>query len=85
MSSDAVGLAQRGLVVGAISSVLPSCATDSQKYGQHLAGGSRVKAGAGFVGQDEGRIVRQSARDGDPLLLAAREVLRPMREPRGQS
>ena len=61
-----------------ISSVLPSCTADRQEGGEDDAGGARIEAGAGFVGQNERRIVRQRARDGDPLLLAAREVLRPV-------
>src|SRR5260370_10267428 len=57
--------------------VLPA---DGQKHRQHRAGGPHIKAGTRFIGEDQWRVVGQRSRDGNPLLLAARELLRLMAE-----
>ena len=50
--------------------------TNGQKCRQHLPRCAGIKAGAWLIRQDQGRIIRQGARDCDPLLLAPRQVLR---------
>src|SRR5581483_5321828 len=41
--------------------------------GEHLAAGGGVEVARGLVGPDDGGVVHQRARDGDALLLAARQ------------
>src|SRR3546814_13690647 len=49
-----------------------------EELGEDLVGCRFVKIAAGFVGQDEARPVRRVAGAGAPLLLAARQLARPM-------
>ena len=62
--------------------VLPA---DGQKHCQDLAGRLHIKAGTWFIGKDQWRAIGQRARDGNPLLLAARELLRLMAETLGEA
>ena len=43
---------------------------------------TRIEIAGGFVGQQNLRLVGQGAGDGDTLLLAARQLRRPVRQPR---
>ena len=47
----------------------------------HLQAGVRVEIPGGFVGEQQQRIVDQRARNGDPLLLPARQLGGRMPEP----
>src|SRR5690625_5303466 len=53
--------------------VLPRDAAEVAHYG---AGGGRVEAGDGFVGQHHRRLLRERAGNSDPLLLPAGEGVR---------
>src|SRR5262249_27375512 len=50
-----------------------------------LFGGLRVEIAGRLVGQDQLRVVDERARDGDPLLLAARELARLVVVPVGEA
>jgi hypothetical protein len=62
--------------------VLPA---DGQKHQQDLAGRPCIKTGTWFIGEDQWRAIGQRPRDGNPLLLAARELLRLMAETLGKA
>ena len=42
---------------------------------QHLLGGARIKSPCGFIGQEQGWVVDDGPGHGNPLLLAARELV----------
>ena len=48
--------------------------------GEHVVGGVRVEISGRLVGQQDARRIGDRARDRDPLLLAARELRRPVRQ-----
>ena len=48
---------------------------------EHVLGGARVEVSGRLVGEQDARRIGDRARDRDPLLLAARELCRPMVEP----
>jgi hypothetical protein len=62
--------------------VLEADLADQRQGGQGEVG---IEAAGGFVGQDQERPVGQGARHGDPLLLAGRELRRPVIAPVGQA
>jgi len=82
---DLVCFSERGLVVRDKKQGLLLLPAEGQKSCQDLAGGTRVQAGARFISEDQWRAVRQGARNGNPLLLAAGELLRLMGEALGQA
>ena len=52
---------------------------------EDLPAGLRVEVRGRLVGEEEGRRAGEGARDGDPLLLPAREVAREVRLPVGEA
>ena len=53
-----------------------ACALDVEQQVHDVAAGGRVEIARRFVGQDDRRIVRERAGDGNALLLAARQLRR---------
>src|SRR5438128_3599717 len=54
-------------------------AVEALQERQHLHARPRVEVAGGLVGQDDRRVVDERSRDGDALLLAARELARMVR------
>ena len=51
----------------------------------HRLAGARIEAAGRFVGEQQGRMQDEGARQRDPLLFAAAEILRIVREPLAES
>ncbi len=59
----------------------PRRADDGDQRLEDVRRGVRIEIAGRLVGEEEARRVGNRAGDGDPLLLAARQFGRPMREP----
>ena len=56
--------------------MMPELAVDALEVAHDDVARRRVEARDRLVGQDDRRLLRERARDPDPLLLAARQVAR---------
>ena len=65
-----------GHVVGHIDHRLAGFPPHFREQPLHLVPGERIERGEGLVHQQHGRIVCERARDGDPLLHAAGQMMR---------
>ena len=65
-----------GDVVGHVDHGLAGLAPDVRQQPLHVVAGERVERRERLVHQQHGRIVGERARDGDPLLHAARQMVR---------
>src|SRR5262245_43715399 len=70
-----IGRAQQGLIVRDEAQGLALLPADGEKGVQHLPCGVGIEAGTWLICQDQRRVIRQSARNRDPLLLTPRQVL----------
>ena len=77
---DAIGKGQNPAVVGR-DDHHPVAGGEFTDEPQYLLDLDEVQVRGGFVGQYQGRIERDRARDRDSLLLAAAEIARPVRYP----
>ena len=76
---DAVGGRGRRRVVRDHDDRLAELVDGAPEQVEHVAPGGGVEVAGRLVGEDDGRARDQRARDGDPLLLAAGELRRPVR------
>ena len=81
---DPVGEGQEAVVVGRDDDD-PSGLGQLTEEAQHAVDLDVVEVGGRLVGEDERRVVRESTRDRDPLLLTARQVTRPVVHAVGQA
>src|SRR3954471_11647627 len=77
---DAVRVGGGGRVVGDHDDGLAEVVDGVPEQPEDLLGGLRVEVAGRLVGEHHGRAVDQRSGDGDALLLAARELRRPVRE-----
>ena len=82
---DAVHLGREPLVVGRDQRRAALAAHQVEELGEDGVGGMLVEVAGGLVGEDQRRLVGERAGDRDALLLAARELRRPMVEPLGKA
>ena len=64
-----------------ISTIVRPCVVQLVEQGQDVGGGDRVEVAGRLVGQDQRRVGDQRPGDGDPLLLAAGQLARPVARP----
>jgi hypothetical protein len=81
----AVHAGREGGVVGGDQGGEAGIADEVQQHAEDLVGGMLVEVAGGLVGQQQLRLVGERAGDGDALLLAARELRRPVRRALGQA
>ena len=62
----------------ATSAALPSLAHQREEFGEHAVGGRLVEIAGRLVGEHQQRAVGERAGDRDALLLAARQLARPV-------
>src|SRR3954462_13426891 len=77
---QAVGVGGGGRVVRDHDDRLAELVDGAAQEVEHLAGGLRVEVAGRLVGEADGGLARECAGDGDALLLAARELGRPVVE-----
>ncbi len=65
----------------ATMAVTPSLAHQAPQQTHDSVAGLRVQLAGRLIGQQQRRLVGQRAGDGDPLLLATRQLVRPMVRP----
>ena len=78
---DAVGGASDARVVGDDDHRLPALPVEAPEEGHDLGRSGRVEVAGRLVGQQQRRLVHEGSRERDPLLLAARELHRPVAGP----
>ena len=79
-SQDAVHPRRQPLVVRGDQSRRSFLPHQPQELIEHDLRGCLIEIAGGFVGQDQGRPVGERAGDRDALLLAARQLARPVRQ-----
>src|SRR6266478_5741416 len=82
---DLVRSAECSLVVRDKQQGLLLLPAEGQERCKDFAGRHRVQTGARLIGEDQRRAVGQGARNGNPLLLAARELRGPMGKTLGEA
>ena len=68
-----------------ISTIVRPSSLSSLEQLQHVGGRGRVEVAGRLVGEDHRGLGDQRARDGDPLLLTARQLARPVVGPVGRA
>ena len=84
-AKHAVHLRGDPFVVGGDQRGTAFLADQAEELGENDVGGVLVEVAGRLVGKDEGRPVGKRAGDGDALLLAARQLARPVGQPLGQA
>src|SRR6266566_4810686 len=82
---DAIGDVRDPSVVGDNDDGLLEILVQSLEQVEDFLARLRVELSCGLVREKQGRIVRQGDRDGDPLLLAAAQLVRPMARTLGEA
>src|SRR5467141_3575055 len=82
---DATSDARNPSVVGDNDYRLLEISVQPLEQIQDFLAGLRVELSCGLVRKEQGRIVRQGDCDGDPLLLAAAQLVRPMTRTLGEA
>src|SRR5437763_905657 len=82
---DAVRDGRNPSVVGDHDDGLLEISVQRLEQIQDFLAGLRVEFSRGLVREEQGRIVRQGNRDGDPLLLTAAHLVRPMARTVGEA
>src|SRR5438552_4645023 len=82
---DAIGDVRNPSVVGDNDDGLLEILVQSLEQIEDFLASLRIEFSCGLVREEQGRIVRQGDRNGDPLLLAAAQLVRPMARTVGEA
>ena len=82
---DAIYILLGECVVGGHQERRVALAHDGAEEVEHFAGRLGIEVGGGLVGDDQRRLADECPRNGDTLLLAAGEFVRPVVTPLGEA